>query len=87
MKNAEKFIYHTISTERKSSVEWICIGTFVMDAKYRATFSTHKGVYKYGKANINYNDPLLDWSQVPEFLNSVDMMFFGLSSIRLGSGK
>lgn len=79
MKNAESFIYHTISTEGKSSVEWICIGTFVMDAKYRATFSTHKGVYKYGKAKINYNDPLLDWTQVSEFFNSDDMMFFGLS--------
>ena len=58
-----------------------------MDAKYRVTFSTLNGVYTYGIAKINYNDPALNWVNVPEIFNSADMMFFGLSSLRLGTGK
>lgn len=33
-----------------------------MDAKYRVTFSTLKGVYQLGKAKINYNEPVLNWA-------------------------
>lgn len=87
MKNAKSLIYHTITTSGKTLIEWISIGTIVMDAKYRVTFSTLNGVYTYGIAKINYNDPALNWVNVPEIFNSADMMFFGLSSLRLGTGK
>lgn len=58
-----------------------------MDSKYRVPFSSLNGVYDYGTADIKFNDPILDWPSVPEIFNSPDMMFFGISSLRIETGS
>lgn len=79
MKKGSSFIHQTVRTKGKTVVEWVCMSTFVMDFQYRSIFSVFNGVYIYGNATVNYGNSVLNWPQVTEDFNSVDLMFFGLS--------
>lgn len=58
-----------------------------MDTQDKALFSEDSGVFLLGSAKVHHNDQDLNWPDVPETFDSVDQMYFGLSSIYLGTGE
>lgn len=58
-----------------------------MDTKDKTLFSEESGVFLFGSAKVNHNNQNLNWPDVPETFDSVDQMYFGLSSIQLETGE